>query len=396
MTSTPETTPQREGWRASAYRLMTVPFIVRTLKNGTTRTRKRKSSPIKLVCINTQTEDQNNDLKIPLPNEMFLLNAWCENGITKEVQFYFKNYQEFITSNNQKLIAVISALNTANICHYNDLRIKYSGFLLEPPVVHINKLTSVIHSVFPAQVLQCSLGDRIKGVSSLSKLMKSKDVENVGLFPPKGKNQDKFLPQNSSPNNADKPNEHLGKLNMDQSVEEVNEEPNEQGSYQPQDRQEMNPRGRSRLQESETRRDRYMHDVTDRRFRYDYYDNRSDNSDSSQLTVSQQMEAKLFLDQIAYFDGSNNKKTLNYLAQCEEAVEKMKASETTVAWSKLAGRADVVMREESRQHEEMVTWEVFLSKLIKHFYHTPSKKRAAKLLNKLQQDPHKSIGEYVQ
>ena len=75
------------------------------------------------------------------------------------------------------------------------------------------------------------------------------------------------------------------------------------------------------------------------------------------------MEAKLFLDKIAYFDGSNNKPALNYLAQCEEAAEKMKASETTVAWSKPTGRADVVMREESRQHEGTVTWEIFQSML---------------------------------
>ena len=34
--------------------------------------------------------------------------------------------------------------------------------------------------------------------------------------------------------------------------------------------------------------------------------------------------------------------------------------------------------------------------LIEHFYHIPSKERAAKLLNKLQQDPHGSIGEYIQ
>ena len=87
---------------------------------------------------------------------------------------------------------------------------------------------------------------------------------------------------------------------------------------------------------------------------------------------------------------------MNFLAQCEEAAEKMKASETTVAWSKLAGRADVVMREESRQHEGMVTWELFKSMLIEHFYHIPSKERAAKLLNKLHQVPHESTGEYVQ
>ena len=87
---------------------------------------------------------------------------------------------------------------------------------------------------------------------------------------------------------------------------------------------------------------------------------------------------------------------MNYLAQCEEAAEKMKASETTVAWYKLAGGADVVMREESRQHKGIFTWEIFQSMLIEHFYHIPSKERAAKLLNKLQQDPHESIGEYVQ
>ena len=74
----------------------------------------------------------------------------------------------------------------------------------------------------------------------------------------------------------------------------------------------------------------------------------------------------------------------------------MKALEIMVTWSKLAGRADVVMREESRQHEGIVTWEVFLSMLIEHFYHIPSKERATKLLNKLQQDLHESIGEYIQ
>ena len=108
------------------------------------------------------------------------------------------------------------------------------------------------------------------------------------------------------------------------------------------------------------------------------------------------MEAKLFLDKIAYIDGSNNKKVLNYLAQCQEATQKMKAPETMVAWSKLPGRADKVMREESRQHEGTVTLKDFQSIMIKHFYHIPSKERAAKLLNKLQQDPQESIGEYVQ
>ena len=150
------------------------------------------------------------------------------------------------------------------------------------------------------------------------------------------------------------------------------------------------------MPESSSQRERYRYDVTNRRFRYDSYTNRLENSYNDQLTASQRMEAKLFLDKISYFDGSNNKEAPNYLAQCEEAAEKMKAPETMVTWSKLAGRADVVMREESRQHEGIVTWEVFQSMLIEHFYHITSKERAAKLLNKLQQDPHESIGEYVQ
>ena len=74
----------------------------------------------------------------------------------------------------------------------------------------------------------------------------------------------------------------------------------------------------------------------------------------------------------------------------------MKASEVTIAWSKLAGQADRIMREETRQHEGTITWDLFQSTLIEHFYHILSKERAASLLNKLQQDPHKNIGEYVQ
>ena len=104
----------------------------------------------------------------------------------------------------------------------------------------------------------------------------------------------------------------------------------------------------------------------------------------------------LFLDKILYFDRSNKKEALNFLAQCEEAAEKMKASEVTIAWSKLAGQADRIMREETRQHEGTLTWELFQSMLIEHFYHIPSKEGAASLLNKLQQDPHEGIGEYVQ
>ena len=252
VTSTPDAALQKEGLLALAYRLMTAPFTVRTPKNITTRTRKRKSSPVKLVSImestgiTTKTEDQNNSMKIPPPNEMFLLNAWCEKGIAEEVKFYFKSYQEFITSDNQKLIAVIRASNAINVGHCNDLRIKYPGFILQPPIVDINKLASVIQSVYPAKVLQYLLRDGIKENPTTSKATVSENVDNVDLFPPKGKNQEKLFPQNSSPKNADKSNEHLGKPNIDESVEEINKEINERGSYQPPDRQGISHRSRSR------------------------------------------------------------------------------------------------------------------------------------------------------
>ena len=134
-TSTPETALQREGLMAAAYRLMTAPFSIKIPKNVTTRTRTRKSNPAKLVSITEgtgikpQSEDQDDSMKIPLPNEMFLLNTQHEKSISQEVQFYFKSYHEFITSSNQKLIAIISTLNAVNTGRYNDFKLKYPGFL---------------------------------------------------------------------------------------------------------------------------------------------------------------------------------------------------------------------------------------------------------------------------
>ena len=136
-------------------------------------------------------------------------------------------------------------------------------------------------------------------------------------------------------------------------------------SCQPPDRHDVNQRHRSRSPETSSPRERHRYNITDRRYRYEGCFNRSDGSYSDQLTPSQWLEAKLFSDKIVYFNGSNNKEALNYLAQFEEAAQKMKAPETVVAWSILSGRADVVMRED------------FQSMLIKHFYHIPSKERAA-------------------
>ena len=226
-------------------------------------------------------------MKVPPPNEMFLLNTRCEKSITDEVQFYFKDYQDFITSDNQKLIAVLSTLNTTNMGRYNDLRIRYPGFLLEPPVININKLTSVVQSIFPAQVLKYAIRDRIKNPTPASPETKNEKMEGVGLFPPKGKNLDKSANPNLIPINTDEFNEHLGKPQIEQSVKEVNEDLNERGSYQPPDYPNDNSRGRPRSPESIERRDRYRYDVTDRRYRFDYNDNRSDSSENFLLTASQ-------------------------------------------------------------------------------------------------------------
>ena len=207
MTSTPDAAPQKVGLLASAYRLMTVPFSMRTPKNITTRNRKRKSSPSKMASINKivdlamQAENYNDSMKVPPPNKMFLLNAWCEKSIAEEVQFYFKSYKEFVTGDNQKLKTVISASNVTNIGHFYDLRIKYPGFMLEPPVVDINKLVAIIQSIYPMQVLQYSLGGTKKEEPAASNTAVSEDINNVGLFPHKGKDHVGLFPLNSSPKN---------------------------------------------------------------------------------------------------------------------------------------------------------------------------------------------------
>ena len=62
---------------------------------------------------------------------------------------------------------------------------------------------------------------------------------------------------------------------------------------------------------------RHRYEASDRRYRHDSYTGRSDSGYNNQLTSSQRLEVKLFLDKISYFDESNNKEALNFLAQCE-------------------------------------------------------------------------------
>ena len=231
-------------------------------------------------------------------------------------------------------------------------------------------------------MIEYALGCGKKSSSQTEDTDKHKVEETAGLFPP------------TKPKANNDYNESFRDFNEEQSINEVND--SDRGSYEPPDRNSHDYRSRSRSPDDSTHRERPRYDSTDRRNRHDSYTGRSDSSYNNQLTSSQCFEVKLFLDKISYFEGSNNKEALNFLAQCKEAVEKMKASEVIIAWSKLAGRADRIMREETRQHEGTLTWELFQSTLIEHFYHIPSKERAASLLNKLQQDPHENIGEYVQ
>ena len=297
----------------------------------------------------------------------------------KEVKFFIHSYEDFMNCTNEKLQSVISALNAANMERYNQVKMQYPDFTWQPPLIEISMLVTLIQRVYPAQVVEYTLGRK---TSSLGNVEKPKEEETPGLFPP------------TKPKVNNVYNENFRNFNEEQLIGEVNSE--DRGSYRPPDMNDHNYRSRSRSMETSSHRERNRYDATDRRSRHNSYASRSDNNYNNNLTSSQRLEVKLFLDKISYFDGSNNKEALNFLAQCEEAVEKMKASEVTIAWSKLAGRADRIMREETRQHEGILTWQLFQSTLIEHFYHIPSKERAASLLSRLQQDAHESIGDYVQ
>ena len=387
VTSTPDAAPKKEGLLASAYRFMTAPFLVRTPSNVTTHNRRKMSNPNKLVGSDKLTTSAVSDsppeaehiLKIPTSEEIVRLNAKCEKATMKEVKFFIHSYEEFMNCTNEKLQSVISALNATNLERYNEVKIQYPDFTWQPPLIEISMLVTLIQRAYPAQVVEYTLGRK---KSSLDNTVKTKEEEPPGLFPP------------TKPKVNNVYNENFRDFNEEQLIHEVNDD--DRGSYQPPDKNGHDYRPRSRSPEMNSHRERNRYDATDRRSRHDSYASRSDNNYNNNSTLSQHLEVKLFLDKILYFDGSNNKEALNFLAQCEEAAEKMKTSEVTIAWSKLAGRADRIMREETRQHEGVLTWQLFQSTLIEHFYHIPSKERAASLLSKLQQDLHESIGDYVQ
>ena len=283
--SRPDAAPKKEGLLTSAYRFMTAPFSVRTPSNVTTRNRRRKSSPNKLVHINnlaTSAESNissNADdiLKVPTPQEITRLDARCEKAIVNEVKFFIHSYEEFMTSENEKLQSVIHALNAANVERYNTVRIQYQGFIWDPPLIDINKLVMLVQSVYPAQVVQYSLGHGKKSSLEMEDNDKHKVEETAGLFPP------------SKPKvNNNKYDESFRNFNEEQSINEVND--GDRGSYQPPDRNSHNYRSRSRSPEDTMHRERHRYEDSDRRYRHNSYTGRSDSGYNNQLTSSQCLE----------------------------------------------------------------------------------------------------------
>ena len=271
--------------------------------------------------ISPNTDDS---LKIPTPLEITRLDVRCKKAMAYEVKFFIHSYEDFMTCKNEKLQSVINALNATNADRYNKVRIQYPGFMWDSPQIDINKLVTLVQSVYPAQAVEHSLGRGKKLDSDTEGNDKHKVEKTAGLFLPSKPKVDN--------NNYDK---SFREFNVKQSINEVND--GVRGSYQPPDGNSHNYRSRSRSPEDSAHRVRHRDNASDRRYRHDSYTGRSDSDYNNHLTSSQCLEVKLFLDKISYFDGSNNKEALNFLAQCEETAEKMKASEVTIAWSKLAG-----------------------------------------------------------
>ena len=112
--STPDAAPKKEGLLTPRYRFMTAPFSVRTPSNVMTRNRQRKSSRNKLVRIdNLATSSESNIssniddvLKVPTPQEITRLDMRCEKAMVNEIKFFIHSYEEFMTSENEKLQSV--------------------------------------------------------------------------------------------------------------------------------------------------------------------------------------------------------------------------------------------------------------------------------------------------
>ena len=192
MTSTPDAAPRKEGLLASAYRFMIAPFLVRTPSNVTTRNRQRKSSPNKLVridnlatsAVSNISTDAENVLKVLTSQEITRLDARCKKATMNEVKFFIHSYKEFMTYKNKKLQSVIHALNAANVERYNEVKIQYPGFTWDLLLIDISKLVTLVQRVYPAQIVEYTLGHGKKLSLDTEDTDKHKVEETAGLFPP--------------------------------------------------------------------------------------------------------------------------------------------------------------------------------------------------------------------
>ena len=121
---------------------------------------------------------------MPTPQEITRLDARCKKAMMNEVKFFIHSYEEFMTCKNEKLQSVIHALNAANVERHNKVKVQYQGFIWDPPLIDISKLVTLVQRVYPAQVVEYTLGHGKKSSLKTEDTDKHKVEETAGLFPP--------------------------------------------------------------------------------------------------------------------------------------------------------------------------------------------------------------------
>ena len=190
-----------------------------------------------------------------------------------EVKFFIHSYEEFMTCKNEKLQSVIHALNAANPEGYNEVKIQYPGFTWDPPIIDIGTLITLVQRVYPAQVVEYTLGHGRKSNLDIENTVKHKVEEPAGLF----------ATTKTKANNDYQ--ENFRDFNEEQLINKVNDD--DRGSYQPPDKNGHDYKSKSRSLEMNSHRERNRYDTMDRRNRHDNHTSRSDNSYNTQLTSSQ-------------------------------------------------------------------------------------------------------------
>ena len=134
-----------------------------------------------------------------------------------EVKFFVHSYKEFMTCKNEKLQSVIHALNATNTERCNEVKIQYPGFTWDPPLIDIGTLVTLVQRVYPAQVVEYTLGHGKKLSLDAEDAVKHKVEEPAGLFPP------------IKPKVNNDYQESFRDFNEEQLINEVNDD--DRGSY---------------------------------------------------------------------------------------------------------------------------------------------------------------------